>query len=64
MENSSIVNCLLEYQGFLDNKKELDNQEFRNKAQNLNVVMTTATQSNGLCECNNAILEDMMTKNG
>ena len=49
-----------------DNGREFDNQEFRDMAQNFNIIVrTTATQSplsNGLCERHNAVLSDMVLK--
>ena len=49
-----------------DNGKEFDNQDFRDLCQNFNVnIMSTAAQSpwsNGVVECHNGILGEMVTK--
>ena len=51
---------------FSDNGREFDNEQFRDMAHNMNIIVRpTAAQSpwsNGICERHNAILNDMVVK--
>ena len=51
-----------------DNRREFNNQSFRDMAKNLNIVVNTTAaespRSNGLNEHHNRMLEDMVKKNG